>query len=262
LRSAECGVRDRGAARCAFARGRFAGIVGGVNRFLFGLGLTGAVALATPSPAPTPSSPAPALRERVLGAVQPEIRLNNGTVFKNTKVLGVSVERGTATLSDSQRIRTVPLTELPSPLREHVLEEAARSADRPRYNTYREEVRATPPPDKVITPPAREPITPTITDRLITQATAETPDELKLHLMRTNQQVSSLTTKIRKVEQVPGWQKIRATGDAAFAVWDNSRRDYVWRTEKFEVEFAIVNGTSLKLERVTFGGISRQAPID
>jgi hypothetical protein len=232
-----------------------------VNRFLFGLGLSTAVAMAAPTSTPTPSSPAPTPRERVMGKVQPQIRLNNGTVFKNTKVLGASVERGTATLSDSQRIRTVPITELPSPLREQVLEEAGH-ADRLRYNTYREEVRPTPPPDRVITPPARKPVTPTMTDRLIAQATAETPDELKLHLMRTNQQVSSLTTKLRKVEQVPGWQKIRATGDAAFSVWDNSRRDYLWRTEKFEVEFAIVDGTSLKLDRITVGGISRQAPID
>lgn len=248
--------------RCAFARRGLVGIIGGVNRFLLGFGLSAALALAAPTPPPPPpSSPAPAARERVLGVVQPEIRLNNGTVFKNAKVLGASLERGTATLSDSQRIRTVPLTQLPSPLREQVQAEAGR-ADRPRYNVYREEVRPTPPPDKVITPPPPEPVTPTITDRLIAQATAETPDELKLHLMRTNPQVSSLTTKLRKVEQVPGWPRIRASGDAAFAVWDNSRRDYVWRTEKFEVEFAIVNGTTLKLDRVMFGGISRQMPID
>lgn len=199
-------------------------------------------------------------RERIIGTVQPEIRLASGAVFKNAKVLDVSLEKGTATLSDSTRIRTVPLPQLPTELREQVVAEATLGV--PRYNIYRQEVRPPPPPDKVITPPATAPATPTTIDNLIAQATAATPDELKLFLLRQHERVSSVMTKIRKVEQVPGWQKIRASGDASFAVWDNSRRDYTWRTEKFEVEFAIVDGTALKLDRVMFGGISRQAEID
>lgn len=206
--------------------------------------------------------PAPASRERVVGTVQPEIRLASGDVFKNGKVLDVSLEKGTATIADATRIRVVPLQQLPAALREQVVAEASRGDVR-RYNVYRQEVRPPPPPDRVATPrTAAPPVRPTTIDKLIAQATEETPDELKLYLLKMNERVSSVTTKIRKVEQVPGWQKIRASGDAAFAVWDNSRRDYLWRTEKFEVEFAIINGTTLRLDTVTFGGISRQAEID
>jgi hypothetical protein len=207
-----------------------------------------------------PAAPAP---ERIIGTIQPEIRLANGTVFKNAKILHLSLEKGTATLSDSTRIRTVPLPQLPTELREQAVAEVTRG-NVPRYNIYRQEVRPPPPPDKVIppAPPTAPPVTRTVTDQLIAQATAETPDELKLHLLQAFERVSSVMTKIRKVEQVPGWQKIRATGVASFSIWDNSRRDYVWRTEKFEVEFAIVNGTELKLDTVTFAGISRQAEID
>lgn len=197
--------------------------------------------------------------DRAFGTVQREIRLQDGRVFRNTKVLDASIEKGTATLSDSRRIRTVPLAQLPDVLREQVVAELARGAG-PRYNTYRPYVRPPPPPpDQVIapSPPPSDPAAATITDQLIAQATRETPDELRLYLLATTQRVSSLTTKIRKVEQVPGWQKIRATGDASVAVWDASRRDYLWRTEKFEVEFDILDGTTLRADRVTFGGISR-----
>lgn len=221
--------------------------------------LLASVAVAEPS--------TPASRERVVGTVQPEIRLENGVVFKNAKVLGVSLEKGTATISDTRRIRTVPLQQLPTPLREQAVAEAQRG-DMPRYNVYRQEVRPPPPPDRVIARPtpappvSAAPPAPNLMEKLIAQAAEEAPDELKLHLLRMNERVSSVTTKIRKVEQVPGWSKIRASGDASFSVWDNSRRDYLWRTEKFEVEFAIVNGTDLRLDTVTFAGISRQAEID
>lgn len=197
--------------------------------------------------------------EHAIGTVQPEIRLADGRVFRNAKVLDASTEKGTATLSDSRRIRTVPLHQLPDSLRERVVAELARG-EGPRYNTYRPYVRPPPPPPDQVIAPSPAPVDPanaTITDQLIAQATRETPDELRLHLLATTQRVSSLTTKIRKVEQVPGWQKIRASGDASVAVWDASRRDYLWRTEKFEVEFDILNGTTLRADRVTFGGISR-----
>lgn len=219
----------------------------------------------SPSKVATPSTPAPAAPrpERVLGTVQPEIRLGDGRRFRNTKVLDAQLDKGSATLSDGNRIRTVPLASLPAPLREQVVAEVSRE-DRPRYNVYRREVRPPPPADQVITPapPVNAPVTPTITDHLIAQATAEAPAELKLHLLKQEQRVSSVTTKIRKAEQVPGWQKIRISGDASYSVWDNYRRDYVWRTEKFEVEFAIVSGVSLKLDNVSFAGISRAADID
>ncbi len=203
-------------------------------------------------------------RETVIGTRQPEIRLVDGTVFKQAKVLDVSLEKGTATITDRTQLRTVPLEQLPEKMREQVVAEASRPG-RPRYNLYRvEPMRPPPPPDQPITPapPIAPAATPTVIDQLIARATEETADELKLHLLRSHQQLSSLTTKIRKVEQVPGWQKIRATGDAAFSIWDNSRRDYSWRTEKFEVEFDIVDGTSLRISSVTFGGITRRVDTD
>lgn len=207
-------------------------------------------------------SPAP-VRERIIGTVLPEIRLANGTVLQNTKVLDVSTAKGSATLSDGKQIRTVPLTSLPAPLREQVVAEVTRG-DAPRYNIYRQEVRPPAPVEKVSTPapPITPPGTATVTDRLIEQATAETPEELKFFLRKTNPQVASVTTKVRKAEQVPGWQKIRISGDASVSTWDNYRRDYVWRTEKFEVEFAILSGVALKLDNVSFAGISRAADVD
>ncbi|MEX2044392.1 MAG: hypothetical protein WD941_03500 [Opitutus sp.] len=226
---------------------------GNVIRLLFAL-LSATVAAFAANPA----------REAVLGVRQQEIKLVNGTVFKDAKVLDASLERGTATITDAMQLRTVPLQQLPASLREQVVAEVSRP-NRPRYNIYRvEPVRPPPPPDRAIPPaaPLVPPVTPTIIDQLIARAALETPDELKLHLLRGNQQLSSLTTKIRKVEQVPGWQKIRTTGDAAFSVWDNSRRDYGWRTEKFEVEFDIIDGNSLRISSVTFGGITRRVDVE
>jgi hypothetical protein len=207
---------------------------------------------------------ATASTERIIGAVQPEIRLTDGTVFKDAKVLGVSLDRNTATLSDGRQIRIVTLDRLPEPLRTRVIDEARRN-DAPRYNIYRDEVRPPPPADRVIVPsqpPAASAPTRTVTDDLVTQAVAEAADELRLHLLKRGERVSSLTTRVRQAGQVPGWPKIRVSGDAAYAIWDHSRRDYVWRTDKFEVDYAIVDGVSLKLDTVTFAGVSQQAEID
>lgn len=230
-----------------------------MTRFLLALAFSASVALAATTDKP-PAPPAPA---RIIGAVQPEIRLSNGTVYKNTKILEVSTAKGSATLSDGTRIRTVPLSTLPEPLRERVVAEVTRD-DAPRYNIYRQEVRPAPPVEQPTSPapPLTPPVTTTVTDKLIAQATAEAPEELKFHLRKSQPQLSSVTTRIRKVEQVPGWQKIRVSGDASVATWDNYRRDYVWRTEKFEVEFAIVAGISLKVDNVSFAGISRAADVE
>lgn len=210
-------------------------------------------------PAPTP----PSAPDRVIGAVQREIRLAGGRVFKDARILGVDLPKETATISDGQQVRIVALSQLPEPLREQVVAEAARR-DAPRYNLYRETRPPPPPPDRVIVPSPAPAVAigspPTIIDRLIAQATREAADELKLHLLKSGERVSSLTTKIRKAEQVPGWPKIRISGDAAFSQWDEGIRDYRWRSEKFEVEFGIVDGgTAIKLDRVSFGGISRAA---
>ncbi|HUR57118.1 MAG TPA: hypothetical protein VM029_05385 [Opitutaceae bacterium] len=218
-----------------------------------------AAAFAANEPAP----PATAARERVIGAVQPEIRLADGKVFKNAKVLDVSTAKSVATISDGNQIRIVALSQLPATLREQVVAEATRG-DAPRYNVYRQEVRPPSPVETVSTPaPPLTPVgTPTSIDRLIAQATAEAPEELKFYLRKSQPQLASITTQIRKAEQVPGWQKIRVSGDASVATWDNYRRDYVWRTEKFEVEFAILSGVSLKVDNFSFAGISRAADVD
>ena len=232
-----------------------------MHRWLLALipALTSIALAATEAPKSEPAAP-----ERIIGVVQPEIRLSDGRVFKNARVLDVTPLKESATISDGTRVRVVPLNSLPAPLREQLLAEKSR-ADGPRYNVYRDVRPPPPPPDQVITPapPVTPVATPTITDQLIAQAVTEAPEELKLYLVKSGERVSSLTTKIRKTEQVPGWQKIRVSGDASFSTWDNLRRDYVWRTDKFEVEFAIVSGgTALKLDTVSFAGISRQADID
>jgi hypothetical protein len=205
--------------------------------------------------------------ERVIGVVQPEIRLGDGTIFKNARVLDASRERNSVTISDGRRLRTLSLNALPTSLREGVIDDLARGYGR-RHNVYRE-VRPAPPADKVVLPappapnPHAPPMPPSVTDQLIARATTDAADELKLSLLKHHDpSLASLTTKVRQAEQVPGWQKIRVSGEAAYSTWDNFRRDYVWRTEKFEVDYQIVGGTSLQPDRVSFGGISRQVDID
>ena len=233
-----------------------------MKRLLLALAFSAAAAFAANETA-APATAATPPGERVIGAVQPEIRLGDGRVFKNAKVLDVSTAKSVATISDGNQIRIVPLSQLPATLRGQVVAEATRG-DAPRYNVYRQEVRPPSPVETVTTPapPINPVVTPTIIDRLIAQATAEAPEELKFHLRKSQPQLASITTKIRKAEQVPGWQKIRVSGEASVATWDNYRRDYTWRTEKFEVEFAIVSGVSLKLDNVSFAGISRAADIE
>lgn len=207
--------------------------------------------------------------ERVIGAVQPEIRLSDGTVFRNARVLRASAEKSSATISDGTTLRVVSLSALPEGLRTQVVDELGRTrAPRYGYNVSHE-TRPAPPPDKVILPPASvdtpyAPAAPaTAIDQLIAQASTRAADELKLYLLKSHERsVSSLTTTVRKAEQVPGWQKIRVSGDAAYSTWDNFRRDYVWRTEKFEVEFAIVDGKAIQADRVSFAGVSRMLGVD
>jgi hypothetical protein len=207
----------------------------------------------------------------VLGVEQPEIKLSDGRVMTKAKIIDYSSTKKTAVITDESRILTVPLANLPADLREQLLTEPSRES-RPRYNVYRDERSAItippPPEDKVTTPPP--PVTAkdtahtslSSTDLLIEQAKTETADELKFYLIKSFNQVSSLTTKIRKAEQVSGWSKIRVSGEAAYSTWDNYRRDYTWRTGKFEVEFAIIDGRSLRIDTISFGGIPRQVDLD
>ena len=198
------------------------------------------------------------LQAGIIGSVQPEIRLADGTVFTQVKVLDYSTAKGTATLADAKRIRTVPLKDLPAPLRAQLLAGHDRSGER--HRIYRPETsRPAPPPDQAILPPP--PVTAvgttTMLDQLLQQAITETPDELKFYLIKGFDRVASVTCKVRKAEQVPGWQKIRVSGEAAYSSWDGSRRDYVWRADDFEVVFEIIDGKSLQADTVSFGGISR-----
>jgi hypothetical protein len=192
----------------------------------------------------------------VVGQLQNEIQLADGAIFKQAKIVDCSIARGTAVVSDAHRIRTVPLQDLPAPLRERLVAEATRPAPR---RSYRSDARPAPPPDKVIVTAAPTPsgIPATTVDDLVQRATATAPDELKFYLTKAYDRLASLTTKVHTAEQIPGWQKIRVSGDASFSQWDQFRRDYVWRTEKFEVAFDIVDGRALKLATVAFGGFSR-----
>lgn len=93
-------------------------------------------------------------------------------------------------------------------------------------------------------------------ERLLVQAEKEAPDEVQLHVIKTTGRLSGFFAKVRDIEQVQGWQQIRATGEAAFAAWDNQRKDFVWRSEKFEVLWDIRDGRKLRLNSVSVGGIS------
>ena len=94
---------------------------------------------------------------------------------------------------------------------------------------------------------------------LLKQAEQEAPGELQLSIIKTYGRLSNFISKARTIEQVPGWQQIRVQGDAAFAAWDNLRRDDVWHGGKFEVLYDIVNGDRLKLNSVTFDGQTTKA---
>lgn len=96
------------------------------------------------------------------------------------------------------------------------------------------------------------------TEQLFAQAREEAPGELQLHIIKTKGRLSNFITKVRVVEQVPGWPQIRVSGDAAYAAWDNLRKDYVWDGGKFEVLFNIVDGKRIELNSVTFAGRTSQ----
>ena len=96
-------------------------------------------------------------------------------------------------------------------------------------------------------------------DSLRVQAEKEAPGEVQLHIIETHKRLSDFVAKVRKVEKVPGWQRIRVEGDAAFSHWDSYRKDYVWRKGKFEVLFEITSSQKLKLNSVTFEGRTTKA---
>lgn len=95
-------------------------------------------------------------------------------------------------------------------------------------------------------------------EKLLRQAEDEAPQEIQFHILKTQNRLSNFIAKTRNVEKIDGWQQIRASGDAAYAVWDNSRKDFVWRGGKFEVVFEITNDSRLKPVSVTFDGTTHR----
>lgn len=91
-------------------------------------------------------------------------------------------------------------------------------------------------------------------DDLLEQARNEAPGELQLHVVKTKGRLSDFIAKVRRVEKVSGWRQIRVTGDAAYAAWDNLRKDFVWDGGSFEVLFDIEDNERLELNSVTFAG--------
>lgn len=94
-------------------------------------------------------------------------------------------------------------------------------------------------------------------EQLEKQASAEAVDELKFHLIKEYTRVSELAVKVRSAERVPGWRRIRVSGNAAFATWSKRERDYVWRSGKFSVDFDLTPDNELQAASVTFDGIER-----
>jgi hypothetical protein len=199
----------------------------------------------------------------VIGKVQPEIRLTDGTVFKKAKIVDYSLDKSTATIAEPTRIRVVALDKLPPALRDQLLTEVGVKPAVPPKNPAPYRVRPTRPPPHSggINYPTEIPVAttkpaPQSGDSLLKQATTAAPVQLKAHLTRTYGQVGSLSTKILETGEVPGWPKIRVTGETSFTEWSPGQRASSLHQEKFEIEYVVTDGV-LKPTTVTVGGISR-----
>ena len=95
-------------------------------------------------------------------------------------------------------------------------------------------------------------------EKQLKQAEADAPSEVQIHILKTYGRLSNFLAKPRNTEKIDGWQQIRVTGDAAFASWDNLRKDYVWRGGKFEVIYDLLTNGKIKATTVTFDGESRK----
>eukprot|EP01035_Chromulina_nebulosa_P055335 gene55335-75829_t len=145
----------------------------------------------------TMAAPSPE-KKTLLGQVQPEIRLTDGTVFKQAKIVDYSLDQSTATIAEAKRVRTVPLDSLPPKLREQLLAEAGvskpKSAD-PRQRPSRPlPTRPLPAPTSSATaapPPLASSPTPLPREQLQQLATSHAPDQLKAQLTRIYGQVGS-----------------------------------------------------------------------
>lgn len=195
----------------------------------------------------------------IVGKVQPEIRLTDGTVFKKAKIVDYSIDKATATIAEPTRIRVVPLDTLPPKLRDQLFTEAGvkppasgtrHAPAHPRPSTPTQSPINTAGP---ITPVATT--TPVPRDQLLKQAATTTPDQLKAYLTRTYGRVGSLSTKVLDTGEVPGWPRIRVSGETSFTEWAPGQRASSLRQEKFEIEYTVLDGGGLRPETVTVGGI-------
>ena len=198
----------------------------------------------------------------LLGKVQPEIRLTDGTVFKKAKIVGYSLDKATATIAEPTRIRVVPLDKLPPALRDQLLAEAGvKPATTPKHPGQNRAHPTRPlPQGGGISYPAEPPVAatnrpPPPGDSLLKQAAVAAPLQLKTHLTRTYGQVGSLSTKVSETSEVTGWSRIRVQGETSFTERGAGQRASSIRHEKFEIEYDIASGV-LKPETVTLGGIS------
>lgn len=202
-------------------------------------------------------------KSSLVGKVQPEIRLTDGTVFKKAKIVEYSIDKSTATIAEPTRIRVVAIDTLPPTLREQLLSEAGVKPATPpkppahsRAHTNRPPTQTggisysteTPVPETNLPPPPGDP--------LLKQAVTAAPLQLRTHLTRTYGQVGSLSFKILETGEVPGWPKIRVIGETSFTEWSPGQRASSLHQEKFEIEYVVTNGV-LKPTTVTVGGISR-----
>ena len=198
----------------------------------------------------------------LLGKVQPEIRLTDGTVFKKAKIVDYSLDKATATIAEPTRLRVVALDQLPPALRDQLLAEAGvkppvspkkfpQNHPRPPRTPTQTGGRPSPsdPPIATTNQPA-QPV-----DQLLKQAAVAAPLQLKTHLTRTYGQVGSLSTKVSETSEVTGWSRIRVRGETSFTERGAGQRASSIRHEKFEIEYDIASGV-LKPETVTLGGIS------
>jgi len=201
-------------------------------------------------------------KSSVLGKVQAEIRLSDGTVFKQAKVVEYSIEKSTATIAEIARVRVVPFDLLPPKLRDQILVEAGvksanprtvRKDTRPRPSTPTQSPVSTISPDVLVATTA----TPLPREQLAKLAATNAPLQLKAHLVRTYGNVGSLSTKVFETAEVTGWPKIRVTGETSFTEWVPGTRSSSLHREKFEIEYLIADGGGLKAETVTVGGIAR-----
>ena len=196
-------------------------------------------------------------KKSTLGQVQPEIRLLDGTVFTKAKIVAYSLDQSTATIAEPTRVRTVPIDQLPNPLRDQLLAEAGvvkpkPAAPRPRPAHPLPAPTQTP---AVATPPIATSSTPQSREQLLQLATSHAPDQLKALLSRNYGQVGSFSAKVLETSEVPGWPRIRVTGEATFTERTPSRPASSLRKEKFEVEYDTTSGV-LQPTTVTVGGIA------